>query len=173
MCADSSLIIDDRISGDLNASNGKSWHAVSDSVMGGISKAELHAAVVAEKSCLRLKGAVSLENYGGFIQASLDLGENGLLDARDYNGIEIEVWGNGQNYNLHLRTTDTRIVWQSYRISFDAPPRWQLLRLPFAAFQPYRTNIPLNLSCLRRVGIVAIGRQMQADIGIGCLSLYR
>lgn len=168
-----SLMIDDRSSGDLHASIGSDWRAVTDTVMGGASSGRLVPTEIAGRPCLRLSGDVSLENNGGFVQASLDLGPAGALDARDYQGIELDVYGNGERYNLHLRTLDTRIVWQSYRASFVAEPRWQTMRLPFSEFQPYRIDQPLNLKILRRLGVVAIGRAMQADLCIARIALYR
>lgn len=119
-----------------------------------------------------MTGAVSLENNGGFVQASLDLCKYGLLDASAYSGIEIEIFGNGEMYNLHLRTDDTRIVWQSYRAYFQAIPAWQTIRFSFESFQGYRIDKPLDKSKLRRLGVVAIGRIMQADIHIAKVSLY-
>jgi hypothetical protein len=172
MAANSSLILDDRSSGSLCANNAACWQAITDTVMGGLSDGRLKPAQVEGRPCLRLSGEVSLLNNGGFVQASLDLDAAGLLDARGYGGIEIDVFGNDETYNLHLRSADTRIVWQSYRALFQAPPRWQTLRLPFAGFQPYRIDEPLDLSKLRRLGIVAIGREMRADICIARLSLY-
>jgi hypothetical protein len=56
--------------------------------------------------------------------------------------------------------------WQSYRQSFVARPEWQTVRLPFAGFEPHRIAAPLDLSTLRRIGIVAIGRAFHADIAI-------
>jgi Complex I intermediate-associated protein 30 (CIA30) len=165
-------LIDDRSSGDARSALGTSWRLVTDNVMGGVSRGGMQFATAGGRPCLRLTGTVSLENNGGFVQASLDLDKSGLLDARGYAGIEIEVFGNGESYNLHLRSADTRIVWQSYRASFQAPPRWQTLRLPFASFQPYRIDKPLDLSKLRRLGVVAIGREMRADICIARLTLY-
>jgi len=167
-----SLILDDRSSGTLTATNGASWRAVTDTVMGGMSLGDMKPAVIEGRNCLRLTGKVSLENNGGFVQASLDLSRSGLLDASNYAGIEIEVHGNGEIYNLHLRTDDTRIVWQSYRAGFQARPDWQNLRLPFEGFQPHRIDKPFDKSKLRRLGVVAIGREMQADICIARLSLY-
>jgi hypothetical protein len=167
------LVLDDRNSRALSATNGASWRAVTDTVMGGMSLGDLIPAVIEGRSCLRLTGKVSLENNGGFVQASLDLSKSGLLDASSYAGIEIEVFGNGESYNLHLRTDDTRIVWQSYRASFQAQPHWKILKLPFDSFQPHRIDKPLDKSKLRRLGVVAIGREMQADVCIGRLSLYR
>jgi hypothetical protein len=167
------MIIDDRGSKSLTATNGMNWRVISDTVMGGVSSGSLVPTVVEGRDCLRMTGEVSLENNGGFVQASLDLSTSGLLDAGEYAGIEIEVFGNGDTYSLHLRTEDTRIVWQSYRTSFQAQPNWQSLRLPFASFQPHRIDQPLDTRKLRRLGVVAIGREMEADISIARLSLYR
>lgn len=173
LSAQASLVIDDRTSGDTRTSLGTSWRLVTDTVMGGVSRGSLVPAQVAGRSCLRLTGDVSLENNGGFVQASLDLDQGGSFDASAYAGIELDVHGNGQSYNLHLRTADTRIVWQSYRASFMAVPAWTTLRLPFSEFVPYRTSAALNLERLRRLGVVAIGREMQADLCIGKIALYR
>jgi len=173
MNEDSSFIIDDRVRGDGYANNGKPWRAVTDTVMGGISKADLRATTVSGKPCLRLKGEVHLENNGGFVQASLDLGAEGLLDASDFVGLEIEVCGNNESYNIHLRTGDTQMVWQSYRHSFTADTKWKTLRIPFADFMPHRIQLGLDTRHLRRIGIVAIGRKMEADICFSRIALYR
>lgn len=167
------LTIDDRSRSDLRSNVGTTWRCVSDTVMGGVSQGWLVSEEVSGRGCLRLRGAVSLENNGGFIQASLDLGKDAWLDASGYLGFEIEVYGNGERYNLHLRTADTGIVWQSYRASFEAPPRWQTLRLPFAAFQPHRIDVPLDLRRLKRIGLVAIGREFTADVCVARVGLYR
>lgn len=167
------LIIDDRSSGDARSSLGTAWRVVSDTVMGGVSHGQLSAQTVQGRPCLRMTGDVRLENNGGFIQASLDLGTDGLLDASGYLGFEIDVCGNGETYNLHLRTADTGMVWQSYRASFAAPAHWQTLRLPFATFQPHRIELPLDLRRLKRMGLVAIGRQFAADLCFGRVTLYR
>ncbi len=166
------LLLDDRSSVNLCANNGSCWRLVSDGVMGGVSDGRLQPAQIEGRPCLRLTGEVSTLNNGGFIQASLDLDATGHLDARAYRGIEIDVYGNAETYNLHLRSADTRIVWQSYRASFQAPPRWQTVRLPFAELQPYRIEKPLDLSRLRRLGLVAIGRDMQADFCFARVSFY-
>ena len=159
-----SLVIDDR--------NHTGWRVATDTVMGGESTASLKATVIEGRHCLRLTGTVSLANNGGFVQAGLDLSESGLLDACAYSGIEIEIFGNGELYNLHLRTDDTNIVWQSYRACIHAKPVWQTIRIAFDSFQPHRIDKPLDKSRLRRLGVVAIGRAMQADICFAKLSLY-
>lgn len=166
------LILDDRSSGNLCASNGILWRIITDKVMGGVSAGRLLPMVIEGRSCIQLTGNVSLEKNGGFVQASLDLSESGLLDATGYVGIEIQVFGNDEKYNLHLRTDDTRIVWQSYRTSFHAPRSWVTIKLPFDRFQPHRIDEPFDRSKLRRLGIVSIGREMQADVCIARLCLY-
>ncbi|OIR10807.1 complex I intermediate-associated protein 30 (CIA30) [mine drainage metagenome] len=166
------LILDDRSSKTLLANNGCPWRAISDTVMGGTSSAQLVPAEVDGRTCLRLTGEVSLENNGGFVQASLDLSDKGLLDASKFSGIELDVLGNNEIYNLHLRTDDTKIVWQSYRASFNTTRNWQTIRIPFDGFIPHRIDVPLDTSRLRRLGVVAIGRTMQADICISRLALY-
>ena len=173
MTSDIPLLIDDRRSSSLDASIGTRWRLLTDTVMGGVSSGRLDPAVVAGRPCLRLTGTVSLENNGGFVQASLDLDPAGTLDARRYGGIELDVYGNDQDYKLHLRTADTRIVWQSYRAGFHAAPEWRTLRLPFSTFTPYRIGQPLDLQTLRRLGVVAIGREMHADVCIARIGLYR
>jgi hypothetical protein len=167
------LTIDDRSSGDARSSLGTAWRLVSDAVMGGVSQGQLTADTVQDRPCLHLTGNVSLENNGGFLQASLDLGMDALFDASRYGGVEIDVYGNGETYNVHLRTADTAIVWQSYRASFVAPPRWQTVRLPFAVFQPHRIDAPMDVRHLKRMGFVAIGRAFVADLCIGRVALYR
>jgi hypothetical protein len=167
-----SLIIDDRTSGDLNTNLGTRWQFIADTVMGGVSRGGLAAEVVDGRPCLHLTGQVSLANNGGFVQAGLDLRPAGLLDARGWSGIELVVRGNDETYNLHLRTVDTRIVWQSYRASFQAGPQWTTVRLPFAGFIPYRIDRPLDLSVLRRLGLVAIGREMAADLCLSHMTFY-
>jgi len=168
----SPLIIDDRTSNTMYATNGACWRVVTDTVMGGKSFGKLIPTVVDELPCLHLKGKVSLENNGGFVQASLDLNESGLLDGSAYIGIEVVVLGNSEMYNLHLRTDDTRVVWQSYRSTFYARPHWHTVKLPFDNFKPHRLDKQLDKRLLRRLGVVAIGRSMPANICIASVSLY-
>jgi hypothetical protein len=141
------LIIDDRTSGNLLASNGAQWRGITDNVMGGISSCELQVAVEDGKCCLHLSGAVSLENNGGFVQASLDLAVPNFLDATGHQGIEFEVIGNNQTYNMHLRTADTTVVWQSYRANFFAASHWHTIHPPFDSFLPYQTDAGSNMKC--------------------------
>lgn len=166
------LIIDDRSRNDLVSSVGTTWRMMADTVMGGVSSGRLKSAVIAGRPCLQLTGRVSLENDGGFLQMSLDLSPAGEFDASAWSGVELIVRGNGETYNVHLRNRDTRIVWQSYRASFRADSEWRQVRLPFGEFRPYRIDRPLVLRHLRRLGLVAIGREMEADLCVARVALY-
>ncbi|MEO1190858.1 MAG: CIA30 family protein [Pseudomonadota bacterium] len=155
------------------ASNGASWRLYSDQVMGGVSRGELQWERVAGRPAVRLSGTVSLENQGGFLQMSLDLSVGGgAVDASGFGGIELWVWGNDQDYGLHLRSLDCLRPWQSYRHSFVATPTWRQIRLPFTTFVPHRIDVPLDLTRLRRIGLVAIGRAFDADLALGGIAFY-
>jgi hypothetical protein len=172
-----SPIIDDLSQPDGLSSLGTRWQLVTDQVMGGVSRGTLTRETVAGRPALVMRGDVRLENNGGFVQMALDLARpeaagRGTLDAWVWQGIEIDVCGSPQTYGLHLRTTGLDRPWQSYRQSFEATPSWQTLRLPFAGFVPYRTDLPLDLSRLRRLGIVAIGRAFTAELAVGGVRFY-
>lgn len=173
LMAEDVLIIDDRRTGDMESVLGGSWRMVTDGVMGGISSGELSLGTIDNKPCLHLRGDVRLENNGGFIQAALDVEDTEAADASGYHGLLLKVYGNNQEYNLHLRTGDVWLPWQSYRASFRAPARWQTVRLPFAEFTGYRIGKKLDLKRLERIGLVAIGRVFAADLCIGELALYK
>ena len=149
------------------------WRLISDRVMGGISDGKLSRERVAGRPAVRLRGGVSLENDGGFLQIARDLAPDGAtVDARGWHGIALDVIGNGATYNLHLRTPDIARPWQSYRHSFAAEPQWRTVELPFAAFTPHRIAAPLDIGRLRRIGIVAIGRAFDADVAVGVMRFY-
>jgi len=150
------------------ASIGTSWQLFTDRVMGGVSEGTLAREIVSGRAAIRMRGDVSLENNGGFVQMSLDLiADSGAIDASAWRGVKLDVIGNDQEYNVHLRTPDLTRPWQSYRQSFKAAQRWQTIELAFADFLPHRTDIPLDTHRLRRLGIVAIGRMFTVDLGIG------
>jgi hypothetical protein len=172
MATQNDLIIDDRSTNDFRATSGNAWYLVTDGVMGGISRGQLSLETVESRPCLRMQGDVSLENNGGFIQIALDLSDDILKYVPNYTGVLLEVYGNNEQYNIHLRTQDISLPWQSYRIIFSAAPEWKMLHLPFAEFTPYRIDKTLDISRLRRIGIVAIGRAFHADLCIGKIGLY-
>jgi hypothetical protein len=173
LMADETLTIDDRSSGGLESTLGSNWRIITDGVMGGLSNGELSPATIDNKACLRLQGDVSLKNSGGFIQAALDIESTEAADASTYTGLLLEVYGNDQEYNLHLRTGDVWLPWQSYRASFRAAGHWHAVRLPFDQFTGYRIGKKLDLKHLKRIGLVAIGRAFTADLCVAEIGLYR
>lgn len=157
---------------DLAAASGHAWRLVTDGVMGGVSKGRLTPDEIDGRRCLRMRGEVSLDNNGGFVQMTLDLGDDTRRRIADYTGIVMEVYGNGEQYNVHLRTRDLWLPWQSYRAGFTARPEWQRLYIPFSAFAPHRVDGPLDVAGIERIGLVAIGREFHADLCLGALGLY-
>lgn len=153
---------------------GTQWQLLSDAVMGGVSAGRMSRSLLDGRPANRMEGRVSLENNGGFLQMAVDLAPDGdTLDASGYAGIAIDVLGNNEEYGLHLRTSELSRPWQSYRSSFMAVPQWREIRCPFSGFVPHRTETPLNLRLLRRLGVVAIGRAFTADVAVGGVRLYR
>ena len=166
-------IIDDRSSGDLSTLNGDHWSLVTDNVMGGVSQGRLTTTSIEDRKCLRMQGEVKLDNNGGFVQMSLNISDAFLHNITEYSGIMLQVYGNEQQYNIHLRTTDVSLPWQSYRSTLYAPSEWKTIHLPFSEFRPHSVDYPMDIAKLKRVGIVAIGREFEADLCIGKLALYR
>ena len=106
------------------------WEFVADGVMGGVSDGTLRHEPYQDRAAAVLRGTVSLENNGGFIQIAANLRADGsAFDARGFDGIELEVCGNGEAYDLRLRTDQLSRPWQSFRTGFTAPPMWQVIRI--------------------------------------------
>jgi hypothetical protein len=149
------------------------WLMITDGVMGGVSRGTVSADVVDGRTAARMRGRVSTENNGGFIQIAIDLAPGGsAIDASGTTGVSIDIFGNDETYGAHLRSTDITRPQQSYRQGFVAPPRWTTIQLPFAQFAPHRIEAPLNLARLRRIGLVAIGREFDVDLSVARLALY-
>lgn len=166
-------VVDDLTQPHPAAANGAAWQFIADGVMGGVSRGSMTRETIEGRQALRMRGRVSLENNGGFIQMALDLSPSGsAIDASDFSGIKIDVIGNGQTYNLHLRTTDIARPWQSYRQSFIADGTWETHRIPFTDFVPHRIETPLDITRLRRIGVLAIGREFEADVSVGGIGFY-
>lgn len=150
------------------------WEYVADTVMGGVSRGEATQTVVDGRAAIRLTGEVSLDNNGGFVQIAFDLGEGGeTFDASAWTGIALDVLGNDESYDIRLRTNQITRPWQSFRADFSAPPTWTTVKIPFTALESHRTEARFDPGRLRRIGILAIGREMQADIAIAGVRLYR
>lgn len=169
-----SMLIEDPSDAHTASGNGAHWQLITDRVMGGVSRGTMVRETVGGRMAIHMRGEVSLENNGGFVQIALELTRNdlGLLDASAFDGVEIDVFGNGERYAAHLRTAAVTLPWQSYRHGFLAVPSWRRIRLRFADFEPYRISDRLDVRRLRRIGIVAIGRAFTADLALARVALY-
>jgi len=166
-------LVDDMSRPFPEAATGARWEYVADTVMGGVSSGGLARDIVAGRPANRLTGRVSLDNNGGFVQMALDLAADGRpVDASAWTGVALDVFGNGETYNLHLRTSAVTRPWQSYRASFTAQPRWQTVAVAFSDLSPHRLEAPFDARSLRRIGLVAIGREMTADLAMGGVRFY-
>lgn len=165
-----SAVIDDLSREPPIAATGGQWRLLTDEVMGGVSKGAMTRDVIAGRAAIHMRGDVSLDNNGGFVQIALDLSpDGGVIDASAWSGIELDVFGDGETYGVHLRTDALTRPWQSYRQTFTAHADWRTVHLPFDHFVPHRTDVPLDTCRLRRIGVVAIGRAFSVDLALGGL----
>lgn len=150
------------------------WEYVADAVMGGVSTGSCQVETYKGRTATVLRGDVSLENNGGFVQIATDLTADGsAYDVSAWDGFELTVCGNNAAYDFRLRTDALSRPWQSFRTDFVAPLKWRTVRLPFEDVTPHKTDAKFEAARLRRVGILAIGREMQAEIAVAAVHLYR
>lgn len=164
-------LVDDRRSGTLSTPLGSAWRLVSDGVMGGLSQGMLCPEFYRERAALTLRGEVTTANNGGFLQMALALVP--VYDASRFRGVRLTVAGNGERYNLHLRTLDLERPWQSYRATFTTTADWQTVELAFAALNAHRTAEPFRPERLTSLGLVAIGRDFRAELRLAYAVFYR
>ena len=169
-----SLLIDDFSGSSRISSFGTQWRMFTDQVMGGLSTGEWDYDTIDGRRCVHLRGDVSLENNGGFVQVALPLTKDGQpFDASAYKGVRLWARGDGEAYHIHLRSSDTRRPWQYYGAKFIAESGWRMYDLPFSDFEPENMRTELKPSQLVRIAIVAIKKEFRADIAVARLEFYR
>lgn len=154
-------------SGDANAR----WTYVSDSVMGGVSTGTAGIIGQGPDAMIHLRGQVSTDNNGGFIQVRRRFSESWPDSAQ---GLRLTVKGNGARYYVFLKTPRLTRVWHSYRASFVAPVSWQSIDIPLDMFSPSHMGIPAMFSAseVNSLAIVAYGDDFEADVSVREISLY-
>lgn len=159
-----SLVLDDFTRG----SSAANWTCFTDQVMGGVSRGTMALASVNGRPALRLRGTVSLERNGGFVQMARPLGAGGAdaFDARAFRGLVLSVCGEPGSYYVHLRTADTRAPWQYYGAALPVTRTWTDIALPWSSFSPASLRAPLNTSRLVRLGVVAAQSAFEADVAV-------
>ena len=143
------------------------WVYLADRVMGGISEGTAQF----EDQVIRLSGEVSTANNGGFIQVRSPVL---WAAAKGKTGIRLTVKGNGDQYFLHIRSTDTHLPWHYYQHSFQASGAWSEISLPFEDFEKSSSLLRATLgqSKIKTIGIVAYGKDYSADVLVKRLEFY-
>lgn len=150
------------------------WEFVADGVMGGVSRGTLRRETFKGRAATVLRGDVSLDNNGGFIQMAFDLKDDGSgFDASAWDGIALELCGNGETYDIRLRTDQLSRPWQSFRAGIATTGEWQTVRIPFTEFEQNKTDADFDPRGLRRIGLLAIGREFHAELAVAGLRFYR
>ncbi|WGF89376.1 CIA30 family protein [Marinivivus vitaminiproducens] len=147
--------------------SGHHWQLVTDRLMGGESGGDLRFDDLDGETCLHLRGRVSTDSQGGFVQARLDLERDGVpLDAGRFRGLRVRVRGDGQEYVIALRTTDCTQAWQSYWTPIRPSAVWQSIELPFTLFRPYRLDMAFDRRRLTKLGLLAVGIDGEVDFAL-------
>jgi len=193
-------IIDDLSDPFPFTSSGREWRGLSDRIKGGQSDGQIRRDNdVKGRVANVLLGRVSLNNDGGFLQMvtdlALDPAATDSVDASDFDGIEIDVLCRNklpgkedytadgddtkdqqsstmpQRFNIHLRTPGS-LQDCSYRhtCEVEEEDEWTTVLIPWSSF--IGCEVPLDVSVLRRLGIVAIGEEMDAFVAIAGIRFY-
>ncbi|WP_165728912.1 CIA30 family protein [Pseudoalteromonas sp. 31A1] len=94
----SSLFVFNVLVVSAQANANQRWYAVNDSVMGGVSNSQVNQTA----KSLIFEGNVSLENNAGFASIRTEFNAQG----QNSKAIALRVKGDGQTYQLRLRTTN-------------------------------------------------------------------
>ena len=167
----SAAIAEDIMIDDFKSQPETRWRFIADTVMGGVSSGKVSFFQEDGQSHARMAGSVSTENNGGFIQFRTKLPSALPKSAV---GLRLVVRGNDQRYFVHLRTSGTLLPWQYYQAGFAVNREWSEVRLTFDAFKASGVLLrtlprPENL---KSVGIVAFGRDHEAEIDVREVSYY-
>ncbi len=152
------------------------WRFITDGVMGGVSRGGLRFGQDADGTGFaRMTGTVSTANNGGFIQFRAGVDFATLVDrGMDPAGLRLRVRGNGETYYVHLRTRANRRPWHYFAATFPTSAGWQEVDLPFASFRHSDglTNTPPAVRDITSIGIVAYGRDHEADLSVADMTIY-
>ena len=160
----------DKLNNPGYTSQGNKWSFFTDRVMGGLSEGQAFTSNIDNTPCYQMTGNVTTENNGGFIQIRVVI--EPMIQAKQYDGIYLKVYGNNNKYSLHIRTPLTLAPWQYYSYSFVAKNEWLEIKAPFSSFEKsnfYQPKKLLNQN-IKSIGLVAAFDNFYADI---CLSEIR
>lgn len=153
----SSLFVFNLLFATTEANANARWYVVNDSVMGGISNSQ----VLYENDNLVFTGNVSLANNGGFasIRTLLD------VQSQDITKIMLRIKGDGQTYQLRLRTNEY-MDGAAYTRSFsNTKSEWLNIEFLPEGFQlTYRGRLleqqhTINFKDIKQLGFMIAGKQ--------------
>jgi len=146
-----------------NFNDTSQWRYIADNVMGGISKGSVEFKKIEDSSVAILKGNVTTENNGGFIQIRRDLRDINLEKA---SSIKLVAKGNTQKYYVFIRTTRTKLPWQYYESEFFVNDVFKEFILPIKDFKKSGILMPssINPKKITSIGLVAFGRDHYAEL---------
>ena len=146
------------------------WEFVSDDVMGGESVGELKINNNEEEIFYRLKGKISTENNGGFIQfrSKIEISDTSLK------GIKFKARGNGEKYFVHVRTPFTFLPWQYYFYSFYTQNEWTEIKFLISDFKKSHKLQPSQFlsTKIKSIAFVAFGKDYTAELDVKDLEFF-
>ncbi len=168
----SEVLVLDKLDTPGKTTQGQVWSFFTDGVMGGLSEGNVTIEQVNNVLCYRMVGNVTTENNGGFIQIRTLI--NPHINASQYKGIYIKIFGNIKNYFLHIRTPQTLAPWQYYSFKFKTLNNWTEIRAPFSNFKKSNFYQPQDLlnQKIKSIGLVAGFDDFKADICLAEIGFY-
>ena len=150
----------------------QNWAFFTDGVMGGLSQGKAIISNVDGSDCYHMTGNVTTKNNGGFIQIRNQLKPS--ISTNEYEGIYLKVYGNDEDYSIHLRTALTMAPWQYYKFSFKTKKKWNEVRAPFTEFKKSNAYQPSALvgQNVKSIGLVAGFKDFTADICLSEIGFY-
>jgi hypothetical protein len=166
------LLIDD-FSQPGRSALGTQWQGFTDRVMGGRSTIEAGYVERGDDVVLAMRGNVSLENNGGFVQVRLPLSRGTAFDASAFSGIAVEVRGAAGSYFVHLRTQRTRRPWQYFKAPVEISSEWSRVEIPFSSFEGEDVRGDLDTDGLFSLALVAGTREFFAEMEVRRVEFYQ
>jgi len=129
------------------------WMIINDTVMGGVSRSAFQPG---RDGTAVFSGAVSLDNYGGFCSATTKPSKP--YDLGIYEGIAIQIKGDGKHYKLTLKS-EAAFMGFSYQYPFQTKKdAWTTIYAPFDAFKPFfRGTLQADVGAIDRSMVASFG----------------
>ena len=170
--SENKAMILDNLSNPGVSSQGQNWAFFTDGVMGGLSQGKAIISKVNDVNCYHMTGDVTTENNGGFIQIRNQLKPS--ISTEEFEGVYFKVFGNNEEYSIHVRTALTMAPWQYYKYSFKTNSKWTVIKAPFNEFKKSSAYQPKKLvgQNIKTLGLVAGFKDFQADICLSEIGFY-